>query len=135
MNDLKAKAIFLDALERPGPEELRRYLEGACGGDGALRARVEELLRAHHDAGSFLEAPAPPPATTVAEAPAGERPGTNIGPYKLLQPIGEGGMGTVFLAEQTRPVHRKVALKIIKPGLDSAQVIARFEAERQALAL
>src|SRR5262245_33163266 len=112
MNDLKAKAIFLDALERPGREELRRYLEGACGGDGALRARVEELLRAHHDAGSFLEAPAPHPATTVAEVSAGERPGTNIGPYKLLQPIGEGGMGTVWMAQQQEPVKRLVALKL-----------------------
>src|SRR5207253_4496012 len=84
---------------------------------------------------SFLEQPLFEPTPTIDQPPAPERPGTVIGPYKLLQQIGEGGMGTVFMAEQTHPVQRKVALKLIKAGMDSNQVIARFEAERQALAL
>src|SRR5207302_5300136 len=87
---------------------------------------------AHEQAGSFLRNA---PAATVIQPPVAGGPGTIIGPYKLLQQIGEGGMGTVYMAEQTEPVRRMVALKIIKPGMDSAQVIARFEAERQALAL
>src|SRR5207253_144584 len=91
-------------------------------------------LEASAQAGSFLESPAPAPAVTLDD-PITERPGTAIGPYKLLQQIGEGGMGTVFMAEQTQPVQRKVALKVIKAGMDSRQVIARFEAERQALAM
>src|SRR5262249_22610180 len=84
---------------------------------------------------SFLAAPVTGPGGTVDEPPPAEAPGTVVGPYKLLQQIGEGGMGVVFMAEQEKPVRRKVALKIIKPGMDSRQVIARFEAERQALAL
>src|SRR5437660_8331029 len=115
-------------------DERQQYLDGACAGDAALRAEVESLLEASVRAGSFLESPAAAPLGTV-DPPVSERPGTVIGPYKLLQQLGEGGMGTVFLAEQTRPVQRKVALKVIKPGMDSRQVIARFEAERQALAL
>src|SRR5207237_2439612 len=97
------------------------------------------------EAGSFLDRPAAAVGATgaftpvadeaVAAVPLRERPGTVIGPYKLLQQIGEGGMGTVFMAEQTQPVQRKVALKVIKAGMDSRQVIARFEAERQALAM
>ena len=96
---------------------------------------MEALLRAQGAAGSFLESQAPSPAMTVDEQPVGEGPGTVIGPYKLVQQIGEGGMGTVWMAEQTEPVKRLVALKLIKAGMDSRQVIARFEAERQALAL
>src|SRR5262249_43731985 len=99
--------------------------------DAALRARVENLLKSHKHAGSFLRKPL---AATVDE-PLTERPGTVIGPYTLREQIGEGGMGLVFVAEQQQPVRRKVALKVIKPGMDSRQVIARFEAERQALAL
>jgi serine/threonine protein kinase/WD40 repeat protein len=135
MSDVKAdaKAIFLEALDCKGADELRRFLEQACGADPALRTRVEELLRAHRDAGAFLGGIDKQDATR--DPPSGERPGAVIGPYKLLQQIGEGGMGTVFMAEQTRPVQRKVALKLIKPGMDSRQVIARFEAERQALAM
>src|SRR5436309_1234843 len=135
MNDLKAdaKAIFLEALDCKGADELMRFLEQACGSDAALRTRVEELMRAHRDAGAFLGGAEKQGAT--CDQPSAERPGTVIGPYKLLQQIGEGGMGTVFMAEQTQPVQRKVALKVIKPGMDSRQVIARFEAERQALAL
>src|SRR5205814_8678646 len=86
-------------------------------------------------AGGFLERPAAHLVATVEEPPVAERPGTVIGPYKLWQQIGEGGMGVVFMAEQTQPVQRKVALKVIKAGMDSRQVIARFEAERQALAM
>src|SRR5262249_5520667 len=106
------------------------FLERACAGDHALRLRVERLLLRHLEPGSLLDAQ---PATV--DAPARERPGTGIGPYKLLEQIGEGGFGVVYMAEQQRPVRRKVALKVLKPGMDSAQVVARFEQERQALAL
>src|SRR4029077_2786108 len=110
------------------------YIAAQCGDDAALRREVAELLAHHAPARAFLEAPAAQRAATL-DQPARERPGTVIGPYKLLQQIGEGGMGVVWMAEQTQPVHRKVALKVIKPGMDSRQVIARFEAERQALAM
>src|SRR5205809_5935525 len=135
MNDVQAdaKAIFLEALDCQGADELRCFLEHACGSDPALRTRVEELLRAHRDAGAFLGGAEKQAATR--DQPIPECPATVIGPYKLLQQIGGGGMGTVFMAEQTHPVQRKVALKVIKPGMDSRQVIARFEAERQALAM
>src|SRR5262245_11953812 len=142
MSDVKtdAKAIFLEALECPGREELLRFLDAACSGDAALRSRVDELLRAHRDAGSFLEPAATPTVTSEASPPREpsdllEQPGMIIGPYKLLEKIGEGGFGVVFLAEQTQPVRRKLALKVLKPGMDTRQVIARFEAERQALAI
>lgn len=135
MRDVKvdAKAIFLDALDCQGIEELQRYLEQVCGSDTALRSQVDELLRAHRDAGAFLGGAGN--AETPGEQNRADSPGALIGPYKLLQPIGEGGMGIVWMAEQIQPVQRKVALKVIKPGMDSRQVIARFEAERQALAL
>src|SRR6476660_3568452 len=126
--------VFDEALRRAAGPNRARYLDEACGGDLELRRRVERLLRAVSEAGSFLETPAQDPSPTV-DQPSVESPDTGIGPYKLLQQIGEGGMGVVWMAEQTRPVQRKVALKVIKPGLDSRQVIARFEAERQALAL
>src|SRR5262249_21986881 len=100
-----------------------------------LRQKIEALLRAYEQAGSFLESPASPPVATIDEPPPTEGPGTIIGPYKLLEQIGEGGFGVVYMAEQTQPVRRKVALKILKPGMDTRQVVARFEAERQALAL
>jgi serine/threonine protein kinase len=126
--------IFKAAVKL-SPERRAAYLDQACGTDHALRREVESLLRAHEDPDSFLQShPAQPPAT-IDNEPIAEQPGTRIGPYKLLQQIGEGGMGVVYMAEQQEPVRRKVALKIIKPGLDSRQVIARFEAERQALAL
>src|SRR6266852_6101272 len=133
--------IFIAVLQKEEPAERRAYLDEACAQQPELRQQVENLLRLHEGAGSFLEKPAAESPTTgslpdAAEpASSGEAPGTVIGPYKLLQQIGEGGMGTVFMAEQTKPVQRKVALKVIKPGMDSGQVIARFEAERQALAL
>src|SRR5262249_13732922 len=103
--------------------------------DPILRGRVEALLKAHDQAGSFLKDPPARPQATEDYAPITERPGTVIGPYKLMEQIGEGGFGLVFVAEQQQPVRRKVALKIIKPGMDTRDVIARFEAERQALAL
>src|SRR5262249_23336866 len=110
------------------------YLAEACAGDAKLRHRMEALLRAHAEPDDILDAPDAAVAT-VDEAPIAERPGSRIGPYKLMEQIGEGGFGLVCVAEQTEPVRRKVALKVIKPGMDSRQVIARFEAERQALAL
>ncbi len=135
MSDAKtdAKAIFFEALDCKGADELRRFLDQACGTDPLLHGRVEELLRAHQDAGTFLGGPEQHDVTR--DQPAAERPGTIIGPYKLLEQIGEGGFGLVFMAEQQQPVRRKVALKVLKPGMDTRQVIARFEAERQALAL
>src|SRR4029077_9060505 len=111
------------------------YLEQACADDPDLRRRVEALLHAQGAAGDFLESPAPSPVVMVDEQPVGETPGTVVGSYKLLEQIGEGGMGTVWMAQQTEPVKRPVAVKLIKAGMDSKQVLARFEAERQALAL
>jgi len=131
----RLRDIFSQALQCQTAEEQAAYLDQACQAEAGLRVRLDELLRAHREAGSFLQEPSAAPAATVDERPVGERLGTVIGPYKLLQQIGEGGMGTVFMAEQTHPVKRKVALKIIKAGMDSRQVIARFEAERQALAM
>jgi WD40 repeat protein/serine/threonine protein kinase len=129
------KAIFCEALDCPSGAERQAFLDRACAGDHALRARIDALLAAGHDAGDFLEQPMPAPSTTWNPPEPLETSGTIIGLYKLLEQIGEGGMGTVYMAEQEQPVRRKVALKIIKPGMDSRQVIARFEAERQALAM
>jgi len=126
--------VFEAALELP-PENRTAYLVGVCGGNVALRQRLEALLHKNDLAGSFLEEPAANLIATNDEPAVAERPGTVIGPYKLMEQIGEGGMGLVFVAEQQRPVRRKVAVKVIKPGMDTRQVIARFEAERQALAL
>ncbi len=122
--------IFLAALEIADPVEREAFLTSACA-DESERARIRALLEAESKLGMFLESPAvAAPATGLAEGP-----GAAIGPYTILEEIGEGGMGVVFLAEQERPVRRRVALKVIKPGMDSRQVVARFEAERQALAL
>ena len=129
------KAIFLEALDCPSDGERRAYLDRACEGDTTLRSRIDALLVAHRDAGSFLEEPVPTPSVTMSNPTPLEAPGMVIGPYKLMEQIGEGGMGAVFVAEQARPVRRKVALKIIKPGMDTKQVVSRFEAERQALAM
>jgi eukaryotic-like serine/threonine-protein kinase len=129
------REIFDAALAFTDPAKRSDYLDGACAGDRALRKHIEDLLEMHGQLGSFLESPAPAHAVTSGPSPSPEKPGAVIGRYKLLQQIGEGGMGTVYMAEQTQPVHRKVALKLIKPDMDSRQVIARFEAERQALAL
>ncbi|UCD51368.1 MAG: protein kinase [Phycisphaerales bacterium] len=127
--------ILQKAVEIINPAERAAYLEQACGGDGALRAEIESLLKAHQEAGTFLDAPALDREVTLATAGPMEGPGTVIGRFKLLEQIGEGGMATVYMAEQERPVRRKVALKIVKLGMDTKSVIARFEAERQALAL
>ena len=147
---MSEETIFVTALEKTATSERAAYLEVACAGDPELRRRVEALLRAHVQSGDLLDPPGPgsgpsthPATVTPAGSPAdrpstrpiAEGPGTRIGPYRLLQPIGEGGMGVVFLAEQETPVRRPVAVKVIKPGMDTAQVVARFEAERQALAL
>jgi WD40 repeat protein/serine/threonine protein kinase/tetratricopeptide (TPR) repeat protein len=141
----QANDLFLKALALHVPAARQEYLDGVCAGDAALRTEVEALLDAHDRAGSFLDRPAHTVGPTGEFAAASENEtatiiprefaGTVIGPYKLLQQIGAGGMGVVFMAEQTHPIQRKVALKIIKPGMDTAQVIARFEAERQALAM
>jgi non-specific serine/threonine protein kinase/serine/threonine-protein kinase len=128
-------AIFWAALDQSPGAERQAYLAHACVGDEELRSRVEALLRAHRDAGDFLKDPVAKSTVTPGIAAIRETPGTTIGPYKLLEAIGEGGMGVVYMAEQTQPVRRKVALKIIKPGMDTKQVVARFEAERQALAM
>src|SRR5204862_1355659 len=103
------------------------------GDDASLRAQVEDLLNAHEQPAGFMARPAP--ALVTIDHPTAEGPGTVIGVYKLLEQIGEGGFGVVYMAEQTAPVRRKVALKVLKPGMDTRQVVARFEAERQALAL
>jgi hypothetical protein len=142
----RQKDIFLQAIDLPSPAERTAFVAQACGSDEALRRQVEAMLKAYAAPDSFLEKPAAVLAFTIDspdrakhaasdECHLTEKPGTRIGPYKLLQQIGEGGMGVVFMAEQQEPVRRKVALKIIKPGMDSGQVIARFEAERQALAM
>jgi serine/threonine protein kinase/tetratricopeptide (TPR) repeat protein len=132
-NPARAKEIFVAALKRP-TEQRDAYLEEVCGDDAKLRQRVHDLLQAHAQPGSLLESPDTGPVAT-ADEPIAERAGTVIGPYKLLELIGEGGFGFVFMAEQQQPLRRNVALKVLKPGMDTRQVIARFEAERQALAL
>jgi non-specific serine/threonine protein kinase/serine/threonine-protein kinase len=131
----RAREIFLSAVEGHAPEQWPAYLDEACGGDAALRRRVEALLDAHAATAGIVDQLAQDPDSTAEPARPEERPGAVIGPYKLLQEIGQGGMGAVFMAQQEHPLRRKVALKIIKPGMDTKQVIARFEAERQALAL
>jgi eukaryotic-like serine/threonine-protein kinase len=120
------KSIFLEALEIEAPAERVRFLDRVCGGQPQLRSSVEALLRAHEQPHALLD----PAMARVTECT-----GTMIGAYKLLEVIGEGGFGVVFMAEQQVPVRRKVALKVLKPGMDTRQVVARFEAERQALAL
>src|SRR5262249_21117098 len=131
----RVKEIFLDAVEKADAGERAAFLQEACGGDAALREQVEALLRRHEQAGDFLEAPPqplaeseeideaaspiPPSAKRSGVADIAENVGDRIGPYKLLQKLGEGGMGAVYLAEQQEPVKRRVALKLIKPGMDS----------------
>ncbi len=141
----KARELFLHAVGKLAPEQWDAYVGEACGGDTELERQLGQLLQVQRDAGSFLDQPAAAlgapgslmssPGKEVAEISLRERTGMVVGPYKLLQPIGEGGMGTVYMAEQTAPVRRMVALKLIKAGMDSRQVLARFGAERQALAL
>jgi serine/threonine protein kinase len=131
-----AKSVFGRAAEIPSPAERAAFLDHACAGHPAVRAEVDTLLKAFGNAWAFMAEPAAPGTETASyHTPIPEGEGTAIGPYTLREQIGEGGMGLVFVAEQQRPVRRKVALKVIKPGMDTRQVVARFEAERPALAL
>src|SRR5262245_35700635 len=134
--------VFSAALDCASEQERSAYLDEVCGDDLALRGRVEALLAAHRQAGRFLEQPeeARPTVEFVSPAEAVVSPGPVAGDllagrYQLLESIGEGGMGSVWLAEQNEPVKRLVAVKLIRVGMDSKQVLARFEAERQALAM
>jgi serine/threonine protein kinase/Flp pilus assembly protein TadD len=130
----REEAIFHAALYLPETQRAA-FLAQACGGDTELLGRVSDLLKAHQEAGDFLEQPAELPKKTIVLSLPTEKAGDKIGRYKLLQQIGEGGCGVVYMAEQEEPVRRRVALKVIKLGMDTKSVIARFEAERQALAL
>lgn len=127
--------LFHRALELKDPEERTAYLDEACAGDGALRAQIDALLKWDSEAGGFMDIPDRDPDTPAGAMPIPDMTGTEIGRYKLLEKIGEGGMATVYMAEQSHPICRRVALKIIKLGMDTKQVIGRFEAERQALAM
>jgi serine/threonine protein kinase/Tfp pilus assembly protein PilF len=131
--ETRARSIFLDALERPG-EAADEFVQAECASDPELRLRVDQLLQAHR-AITQGEQERGNGAPRSESAVLTEGPGTSIGPYRLLEQIGEGGFGIVYMAEQLKPIRRKVALKIIKPGMDTRLVVARFEAERQALAL
>jgi serine/threonine protein kinase/tetratricopeptide (TPR) repeat protein len=128
------ESIFQEALDRPTPKDRAEFVEAACAGDSEALRRVRELLAAHDQSRGPLDAPLVS-GSTVDMPAHDERPGTQLGPYKLIEQIGEGGMGSVWMAQQVAPVKRLVAVKLIKAGMDSKQVIARFEAERQALAL
>ena len=130
---MNEQTIFASALEH-NPSDRQAFLDDACAGSPEMRQRVEKLIASYEEAGSFMEQPAGV-LTRTLDQPITEQLGSMIGPYKLREQLGEGGMGVVYVAEQTEPVRRKVALKIIKPGMDTKQVIARFEAERQALAM
>ena len=131
---LDEEAIFHIARKLDDPADRAKYLDQICAGALGLRGRVKELLEVHEHEQEFLKSSADP-GPTEAQTPISEMPGQQIGRYKLLQKIGEGGFGVVYMAEQQRPVRRKIALKIIKPGMDTRAVVARFEAERQTLAL
>ncbi|MBM4030021.1 MAG: serine/threonine protein kinase, partial [Planctomycetes bacterium] len=132
--DKREKEVFETAIEIASPGERAAYIEGACADNADLAERIQALLQAYERAG-FLPGCPEGGESLFSESPVSEAPGTVIGRYKLLEKIGEGGMAVVYMAEQTEPIRRKVALKIIKLGMDTRQVIARFEAERQALAL
>jgi serine/threonine protein kinase len=131
-NPKKVEALFDEAMKLR-PEERAEFVDRACGDDLGLRQRLEELLRADAEAGAFL--PEEPNESLTTIAAVTEKPGDQIGRYKLLEKLGEGGFGVVYMAEQREPVKRRVALKIIKVGMDTREVVARFEAERQALAV
>jgi serine/threonine protein kinase len=133
----REEAIFNQAKSLPAAQRAG-YLQTACGGDQALLKRIQRLLESSERAGDFLEPAAPaagPSGTIVVTVPPSEKPGDFIGHYKIREQIGEGGCGIVYVAEQTEPVRRRVALKVIKLGMDTRSVMARFEAERQALAM
>jgi ankyrin repeat protein len=128
----RAEAILADAIELTDPAARRAHLEGACAGDKTLRREIESLLAAHEQASEFMRTAARPGSAHVLP---GEKAGDRIGRYTLIEQLGEGGFGVVWMAAQEEPVRRRVALKIIKLGMDTKEVVARFEAERQALAL
>ncbi|MFZ4575227.1 MAG: protein kinase domain-containing protein, partial [Phycisphaerales bacterium] len=137
----QARRVFMEVADLPHADQ-QAALDRECGVNATLRAEVEALLRAELEAGGFMASPTvdvpaadSSSAASTLTAPLREGPGTHIGPYKILQLIGEGGFGSVFMAEQERPVVRRVALKIIKLGMDTRHVVARFEQERQALAM
>src|SRR5262249_46689251 len=148
----QVKHLFLAALDRPAAERAD-YLSGVCGGNPGLRAEIERLLAAHDEPDGRIEPPPPKPDLTACFDPVTRTAADGVadntsdhtsrldvgsmlaGKYKLIEEIGEGGMGTVWMAQQTEPVQRTVAVKLIKAGMDSKAVLARFEAERQALAL
>ena len=132
---LDEKAIFKVACSIESAEARDDYLQHVCVDQPELQKRLARLLQVQAESPSFLEAPAIGVAATIQLPSQAERPGKCIGPYKLRELLGEGGMGSVYVAEQDKPVRRKVALKIIKPGMGSREVISRFESERQALAL
>src|SRR5262245_33664446 len=135
MNDPPSvESLFCAAVEIAAPDERQAFLEQACGNDRHLQGQVNRLLQAHFHGRSVLDAPAHRVAATFAQTIT-EHPGTVIGPYQLVEPLGEGGFGVVYMAEQAEPIRRQVALKVLKPGMDTRQVVARFEAERQALAI
>jgi hypothetical protein len=115
--------IYFSALEKPTSGERCAYLDRACAGDEDLRRRVERLICAESKVGDFLESPAPEIAEAFVPSPA-ECPGTVIGPYTLREQIGEGGFGIVYIADQEAPVRRQVALKIVRPGMDTRQILA-----------
>src|SRR5439155_13088318 len=138
MNELEQpEEVVFEAALRLTDHQRAAYLDQACGGDTELRRRVDALLGAFERAGGFLKEPATPAhsRTVAVSRPPTEKPGDRICRYKLLEQIGEGGCGVVYVAEQEEPVRRRVALKVIKLGMDTKQVIARFDAERQVLAL
>lgn len=132
----REREIFMEALDHESPEARAAWLDRACAGDSTLRANVERMLADHFLSDSFMVAPVAGEAPHhPSEHSVTEQPGDCIGRYKLLEKLGEGGFGVVYMAEQREPVKRRVALKIIKVGMDTREVVARFEAERQALAM
>ena len=134
-HQLDEERIFAIARKLTDSDVRADYLDQICADDQRLRERVEALLAVHEQEQSFLKPAKSEPEATVDAPPLTERSGTTIGRYKLMEQIGEGGMGVVFVAEQERPIRRKVPLKVIKPARDSKEIVARFEAERQALAM
>jgi serine/threonine protein kinase len=132
---MRERDLFIEVLQKESSEARLNCLDAACAGDVELRRRVERLLEEHARQEDFILDAPPPGFEPTLLGSVNEQPGMQIGPYKLLQQIGEGGFGVVLMAEQMGPIRRKVALKIIKPGMDTKQVIARFEVERQALAM
>ena len=131
----KVRKIFIEVIEKQTPQEREAYLDEVCRNNPSLRAEIDTLLEAHYGQDALLSGPILRSPVTPSDSPLSEGPGTVIDRYKLLEKIGEGGMAIVYMAEQEKPICRKVALKIIKLGMDTKQVIARFEAERQALAM